>query len=236
MMDEIRQAAPPRFNAAEIGALAHLYRGEMYRSKVWRSRLDATTNWAVVTTGIALSATFASVTASPLPMVLVGLLVVVFLIFESRRYRYFDVWRMRVRVMETQFFGPILRGQGVAVENGWPELLADDYRNLHFHISFAEAMGRRLRRNYSWILAIQAVAYYGKLAIHPTPIVSLDDLWARAAIGPVPGEIVVLAGIAFHGSWVLFALVTLRNQRASGRVRRPLPGIDPMKQIAGEGT
>jgi uncharacterized membrane protein len=38
--------------------LAHLYRGEMYRSKVWRTRLDATTNWAVATTGIALSVAF----------------------------------------------------------------------------------------------------------------------------------------------------------------------------------
>src|SRR6516164_2512110 len=63
------------FGAAEIGALAHLYRGEVYRSTVWRTRLDSTTNWAVVTTGIALSATFSSAEASPLPMVLVGLIV-----------------------------------------------------------------------------------------------------------------------------------------------------------------
>jgi uncharacterized membrane protein len=46
----------PVFSAADIGALAHLYRGELYRSTVWRTRLDATTNWAVVATGIALSA------------------------------------------------------------------------------------------------------------------------------------------------------------------------------------
>ena len=48
----------PPFSAAEIGAIAHLYRGEMYRSKIWWTRLDATTNWAVVTTGIALSVVF----------------------------------------------------------------------------------------------------------------------------------------------------------------------------------
>src|SRR5262249_3613331 len=47
------------FSNAEIGALAHLYRGEVYRSTVWRTRLDSSTNWAVVTTGIALSATAA---------------------------------------------------------------------------------------------------------------------------------------------------------------------------------
>jgi len=52
------------YSAAEIGALAHLYRGEDYRSTVWRTRLDSTTNWAVVATGIALSATFSSAEAS----------------------------------------------------------------------------------------------------------------------------------------------------------------------------
>ena len=36
----------------EVGALAHLYRAEVYRSTVWRQRLDQTTNWAVISTGI----------------------------------------------------------------------------------------------------------------------------------------------------------------------------------------
>ena len=89
---DTRKAAiptPPKieFSAAEIGALAHLYRGEVYRSTVWRTRLDSTTNWAAVTTGIALSATFSSAEASPLPMVLVGLIVTVFLMwFEVTRH------------------------------------------------------------------------------------------------------------------------------------------------------
>jgi uncharacterized membrane protein len=55
------------FSAAEIGALAHLYRGEVYRSTVWRTRLDSTTNWAVVTTGIALSAISAVRKPRPCP-------------------------------------------------------------------------------------------------------------------------------------------------------------------------
>ena len=37
-------AGKPEFTAAEIGALAHLYRGEVYRSTVWRTRLDSSTN------------------------------------------------------------------------------------------------------------------------------------------------------------------------------------------------
>ena len=48
------------FSPADLAVLAHLYRGEVYRSTVWRTRLDATTNWAVVATGLALSLTFSS--------------------------------------------------------------------------------------------------------------------------------------------------------------------------------
>src|SRR5438477_12999940 len=88
------------FNPAHITALSHLYRGEVYRSTVWRTRLDATTNWAVVTTGLALSLTYSSETASPLPLVLVGLLVAVFLLIEGRRYRFFDFFRIRAHTLE----------------------------------------------------------------------------------------------------------------------------------------
>src|SRR6201997_4571917 len=210
-----REPTPPKarkleFTAAEIGALAHLYRGEVYRSTVWRTRLDSSTNWAVVTTGIALSATYSSAEASPLPMVLVGLLVSVFLLFEARRYRYFNVWRARARLLETDFYAPLLRGEGLRFETGWAEMLAKDYVEPHYHISFARAVGRRLRRTYGWIFAIQAIAYYGKLAIHPTALSTFADLWDRAAIGPIPGTLVVAAGVLFHGGWAAFAFVTYR--------------------------
>jgi uncharacterized membrane protein len=162
LRDTLEPALPttqkPEFNAAEIGALAHLYRGEVYRSTVWRTRLDSTTNWAVVTTGIALSATFSSAEASPLPMVLVGLIVSVFLLFEARRYRYFNVWRARARLLETDFYAPMIRGEGIRMGLGWAELLAKDYCDPRYHISFARAIGRRLRRTYAWIFVIQAVA------------------------------------------------------------------------------
>jgi len=210
------------FSAAEIGALAHLYRGEVYRSTVWRTRLDSSTNWAVVTTGIALSATFSSSEASPLPMVLVGLLVSVFLLFEARRYRYFNVWRARARLLETDFYAPMITGNGVRVDSGWTNLLAQDYIDPRYHISFARAIGRRLRRTYAWIFVIQAIAYYGKLAIHPEPLTTLAELWERAAIGPIPGGLVIAAGVLFHGGWAVFALITLRIEIASRRERRSL--------------
>ena len=224
--DPRRSCSPPSpargFNAAEISALAHLYRGEVYRSTVWRTRLDSTTNWAVVTTGIALSVTYSSTEASPLPMVLVGLLVSVFLLYEARRYRYFNVWRARARLLETDFYAPMIRGEGIRFDSGWTELLAKDYREPRYHIGMARAVGRRLRRTYAWIFVIQAIAYYGKLVIHPVPLVSLADLWDRAAIGPIAGGLVIMAGVLFHGGWALFAFVTLRMELVARRERKSL--------------
>jgi uncharacterized membrane protein len=228
--DSARQ--PPQFGAAEIGALAHLYRGEMYRSKVWRTRLDATTNWAVVTTGIALSITFASPGASVLPIVLVSLLVGVFLILEGRRYRFFDIWRTRVRVMETSFFGPLLRGEGVRVDSHWNEILADDYADVHFHIGYLEAIGRRFRRNYAWIFAVQVVSFWGKVAIHPTPLVSFDQLWERTAVGPLPGYLVLAAGTVFYAGLVALGVLTLATQRAVGRAHRVTDVEDRIQMFA----
>jgi len=198
--------------------LAHLYRGEMYRSKIWRTRLDATTNWAVATTGIALSVAFSSPANSPLPLVLVSLMSIVFLAIEARRYRYFDIWRTRVRLMEVSMFVPLLRLEGVRVDNRWNEELANDYERLRFHITFLEAAGRRLRRNYSFLFAVQVVSYVAKICIHPVPITSLDELWQHAAIGPLPGQIVLIIGFIFHASLVLLAVLTLRGQQAAGRV------------------
>src|SRR5215831_14000769 len=41
---ELPTARQSEFSTAEIGALAHLYRGEVYRSTVWRTRLDSSTD------------------------------------------------------------------------------------------------------------------------------------------------------------------------------------------------
>jgi uncharacterized membrane protein len=200
------------FDPADITALSHLYRGELYRSTVWRTRLDATTNWAVLTTGIALSLTFSSESASPLPLVLVGLLVTTFLFIEARRYRFFDFWRMRAHILE--------------------EILYQDYRAPNLHISYAEAVGRRLRHNYSWIFAIQVTAYVGKLLIHPAPVASLQEFWIRAAIGPVPGQFVLVAGLAFHATWIMIAIATYRSRRGAGRARPQYPKRDRLLDLA----
>lgn len=208
------KASRHQFNSAEIGALAHLYRGEVYRSTIWRTRLDNTTNWAVAALGLAMSASYSHPEASPLPLILIGILIVVFMIFEARRYRYFNVWRARARWMETHFYAPMLRGEGQATLDDWEQVLAKDYCFPHHHISLPRAVGRRLRRTYIWIIAIQMLAYIGKIALHPTPMVTAAEFVQRAAIGPIPGSVVLLAGLAFNGGWLAYALYTWHLDRA----------------------
>ena len=207
------------FSAAEIGALAHLYRGEVYRSTVWRTRMDTTTNWSVVTLGVALSITFASTGASPVPLVLVGILIMLFLVLEARRYRYYNGWRARAHWLEVHFYAPMLHGTDLRLEDGWTDVLANDYLHPHFHIPLHIAMGRRIQRNYLWILCIQTLAYVGKIIVHPTPIDGLEQFWLRAAIGPIPGQVMILGGILYIAAWLGLALYTARHdaRRHAGR-------------------
>ncbi|MCA9982530.1 MAG: DUF2270 domain-containing protein, partial [Anaerolineales bacterium] len=51
-------------------SLIHLYRAEVTRTNVWRQRLDTTTNWAVLTTGAALTFAFGNPTNSHLVIIM----------------------------------------------------------------------------------------------------------------------------------------------------------------------
>lgn len=219
-----RARAADEFSAAEIGALAHLYRGEVYRSTVWRTRLDTTTNWSVVTLGVALSITFSSPEASPLPLMLVGILILLFLALEARRYRYFNVWRARARWMEKHFFVPMLESGDLHTEEDWQGTLARDYRTPQYHVSYLVALARRVRSNYLWILLIQTIAYLGKLTVHPAPVADLAEFVGRADIGPLPGEAVLGAGALYVATWAALAVWIARADARRAKGRGPTMG------------
>lgn len=206
------------FTGPEMGALAHLYRGELYRSTVWRTRLDATTNWSVVSLGIALTISYSTPQASPLPLFLVSLLIVVFLYLEARRYRYFNVWRARARWLEINFYAPLLR-QVPYHEAPWRDRLAADYERPEHHISFKRALGRRLRRNYLWIFSVQFLAFYGKVFIHPDGVTSSQDVLDRLTFGPLPGLFVGALTIGIYMAILFFTLhvYVLDRQRFAER-------------------
>ena len=215
-----KSAVSPRLvSSSEFNtAMIHFYRGEVQRSNTWRNRLDTTTNWAVLTAGATLSFVFSSPSNPHFVIPINSLLVAIFLLMEARRYRYYEIWSSRVRVLETGYFAQMLSPEGVEPDKAWAEHLANDLITPHFTISEWEAIGRRLRRNYLWIFALLALSWNLKVYLHPLPAHSFDAFLDRATVGVVPGAVVFACGIIFNLAVVLFAVGTLRLREATGEV------------------
>ena len=195
---------PGEFNTAMV----HLYRGEITRSNVWRTRLDSTTNWAVVTTGAVLTFAFGSVGNSHVVILMSFLLVGLFLVIEARRYRYYELWALRVRLMETDFFAAMFNPP-FGPHREWAARLVDSLIDPEFPITYLEALGRRLRRNYIWLFFILGMAWSVKLLIHPIPAYSLQSFLDHATIGLVAGQTVALSVVTFLGVFVLLSIFTV---------------------------
>ena len=200
-----------------VTAMVHLFRAEVQRANVWRQRLDTTTNWAVVVTGATLSIAFGQATVHHSVILLNTLLVLWFLLIEARRYRYYELWSYRVRLMETDFYAAMLVPP-FHPSPGWAESLAENLLMPHFPISIWEAFGRRLRRNYFWILLILYAAWVAKIWLFPEPAVTLQEFVRRSAIGPVSGQIMIGLGFLLYTSLAVVALATINMTRATGEI------------------
>lgn len=203
-------------------AMVHYYRAEIQRSNVWRTRLDTTTNWAVVTTGAAISFVLSSPSNHFGIILLTTLLVSLFLWMEARRYRYYELWSYRARLMETDFYAAMLVPP-FAPHAEWAESLAQSLLQPDFPITMLEAIGRRLRRNYFWVYMVLLLAWALKLVLHPTAVPDFAHFVDRSSIGLLPGEIVIAAGLLFYAGIALIAVLTARLHQASGEV---LPKYD----------
>jgi len=196
-----------------ITALLHLYRGEMSRANTWRSRLDQTTNWAVFVTASALGFAFGHETASHFSLLFANLFLVILLGLEARRYRFFDVWRTRVRRMEVNFFAPILQRKLASPQRDWALFVARDLAEPHFHLSRLQAVRLRLVGNYLPIFAVVLLAWGIKLCVHPWATWDPAELYRRCAVGPLPGWITLGSVAAFYAA--LGLLVALGHERAA---------------------
>ena len=234
---------PQKLSLSEFNtAMVHFYRGEIQRSNVWRNRLDATTNWAVITAGATLSFVFSSSDNPHFAIPINSILVTIFLFMEARRYRYYEVWANRVRVLETGYFAPMLSHRTVPPDKEWAEHISSDLINPHFTISEWEAVGRRLRSNYLWIFMLLALSWALKVYIHPFPIPTVgqdgkpvfwDMFFTRAEVGLAPGWMVILFGALFNATIFFLAFGTLKLRDASSEVQ-PLEHFEwhPLKQVS----
>src|SRR5258708_26433731 len=133
--DMARKLSPSEFNMAMV----HFYRGEVQRSNAWRTRLDTTTYWAVFTSAATLSFAFSSASNPHFLLPINSILVAIFLVMEARRYRYYEIWASRVRVIETGYLAQMLAPESWPLAQWCASHLASDLLTPPFTLSSFEA-------------------------------------------------------------------------------------------------
>ena len=217
-------AAPvfPSTSTEFITVMAHYHRAEIARMAGWRDRIDRTTNWAITVVAAMLSVSLSTPTAHHGVLLFAMVLVLLLLVIEARRYRFFDVYRNRVRRMERNYFAQIFAPEEGTTDD-WILKLGDDLRRPMFLTSTSQALSRRLRRNYCWLFLILLFAWLVKTTFirmqenaAEAHLVGSVGEWVRnAAIGPVPGWAVILAVTLFY-AWILYA--SLHRPKGEGEL------------------
>ena len=170
-----------------VVAMSHFYRGEVSRIMVWRQRLDTTTTWAITSTCTIFTVAFSFKEVPHLIFFFNLAIVLIMLWIEARRYRFYDAFRARARMLEAHFLVPIILRQKSKLEGNWRQLVAEDLLIPAFKVSMFESIGRRLKRNYAFIAFIILSAWITKIFIHPPPNVlkinSMKSFYDALSIG-----------------------------------------------------
>jgi uncharacterized membrane protein len=192
----------PKFDPSYVNAMSHFYRGELGRIMAWRGRLDNTTNWAITTTSTIFTVAF-SLRDVPHIIFFFNIAIVwVMLWIEARRYRFYDAFRARVRMLEAHFLVPIVAQNTTLLQGEWQKLVCEDLLLPSFKISKFEAIGRRLRRNYAFIFVIILVAWLTKIFLHAEPkITSLGSFYSALRVGTsIPSWLVAFVFVSTFAS------------------------------------
>lgn len=167
--------------------MVHFYRGELSRIMSWRRRLDMTTNWAVLGTSAMITFALGSKENTQLIFLFANYLVLLLLVIEARRYRYYDAFRARVRMLEAHFIMPVMMREVRMLQGDWKKTMAEDLLLPSFKIGRLQAVVRRYRRNYIWIFFLIACAWYVKIWIHDPDAHTLRGFFvALGTHHPVP--------------------------------------------------
>ncbi len=180
-----------------VNAMSHFYRGEMGRIMIWRQRLDMTTTWAITGTTTIITIAFSFRDIPHLIFFFNLMIVLMMLWIEARRYRFYDAFRGRVRMIEAHFLVAMVSRNPHLLAGEWQRLLCEDLILPSFKISKLEAVGRRLKRNYAFIIAFILVAWMTKLFMHANPpITTVKEFFFALGVG----------GLAW---WIVAAVVAI---------------------------
>src|ERR1700758_3520596 len=181
------------YDPGYVNAMSHFYRGEMGRIMVWRQRLDVTTNWAITSTTAIITIAFSSREVPHIIFFFNLAIVWVMLWVESRRYRFYDAFRARVRMLEAHFLVPMVMENREMLQGEWKKLVCEDLILPSFKISKLEAVGRRLKRNYIFIFILILVAWITKIFLHGTTAMdSFSSFYHALRVGHIPSWFVAL--------------------------------------------
>lgn len=210
--------SPPRFDPSYVNAMSHFYRGELARIMVWRQRLDVTTSWAITLSSAVFGFAFANREVPHIIFFFNMAVVCMLLWIEARRYRFYDAFRARVRMLEAHFLVPIVSQNGAMLQGEWQKLVCADLLLPSFKISRFEAIGRRLRRNYVFIFVIVLVAWVTKIFLHADPpIDSWTSFYQALHVGRSIPSWIVLA--IFIGTFVtVIGMVLYVGKKSTGEI------------------
>jgi len=200
-----------------VNAMIHFYRGELGRIMIWRQRLDVTTTWAITSSTAIITVAFTYPQVPHIVFFFNLALVWIMLWIESRRYRFYDAFRGRVRMLESHFLVPMISQSPNLLEGEWRRMVCEDLIMPSFKISKLEAVGRRLKRNYVFIFAIIMLAWTLKIFVHARePITSWDVFYRSLAVHELPAW---FACIAYTGTIVIVTgLMIYVSQKSSEEV------------------
>lgn len=201
--------------------LIHYYRAMIGRADIWRTRMDATTNWAIGTTAAVLSFSFGDAATPHYVIFIAALLTASFLFLEARRLSFYHLWQQRAMSIEKGLIRPALHGR--APDSGASEDEFDLVSALDPHLGrtiptmpIGKAAARRLRRIYLYLFGVQLLAWFLKLSSSAAPVATFGELVSGARIGALPGGVVV--GLAISAFLAAVAIAVIH-----GGVRRGEP-------------
>ena len=211
------QAATSLYDAGYVNALSHFYRGELGRIMIWRTRLDTTTNWAVTGTTAIITIAFSNAGVPHLIFFFNLAIVWMMLWIEARRYRFYDAFRARVRMLEAHFLVPMIMENRQMLQGEWKKLVCEDLILPSFKISMLEAVGRRLKRNYVFIFLLIVIAWIMKLFLHASePIESFGAFYRAMRVGYIAPWAV--AGIFFGTMVAVVGIAIYVGKHSSGEI------------------
>src|SRR5213594_730241 len=205
------------YDPGYVNAMSYFYRGEMGRIMVWRQRLDVTTNWAITSSTAIITIAFSNRDVPHIIFFFNLAIVWGMLWIEARRYRFYDAFRARVRMLEAHFLVPMVMENREMLQGEWKKLVCEDLILPSFKITKLEAIGRRLKRNYVFIFILILVAWLTKIFLHASaPVQGLPAFYHSLRVGHIPSWLVAGTFIATFVS--VIGITIYVSKKSSGEI------------------